>query len=103
MATSNLYFNDTLQHGRLLRGALTHLEQGVDLLNDLLACMTRMIDGDGSDASQFGEVMTRFAFTSTVNAKAAWDELNSLQAKLNTDASVDHVLSALNQAFAKFR
>jgi len=62
-----------------------------------------MIDGDGSQVEHFEEVMTRYAFPSTTVAKSAWEELNSLAFKLNTNSSVTDVLAALNQAFAKFR
>jgi hypothetical protein len=103
MATSNIEFNAGLRHGSLLRSALTSLENGHDALNDVIASMQLMIDGDGSNVSHFNEMMTRFGFASTTTAKAAWDELNSVRFKLNTNDSVSDVLAALNQAFAKFR
>lgn len=103
MATSNLEFNSGLRHGGLLRSALTNLENGNDSLNDVISCMQLMIDGNGSDASHFNEVMTRFGFSSLANSKAAWDELNSLKFKLNTNDSVTDVKAAMDQAFAKFR
>lgn len=103
MATTNIYFNDQTQYGRLLRRGLQQLEEGKDTLNDVLASMPHMIDGDGSDAAQFAEVTSRYGFASNAAAKAAWDELNSVLFKLNTNASVDSVNAALLQAFAKLR
>lgn len=103
MAFTKIHFNGGLQHGQLLRSTLTSLENGHDGLNDIMAALALMIDGDGSSATHFEEVMTRMGTTSTANAKALYDELASLQFKLNTNASVTDVLAALNQAFAKFR
>lgn len=103
MAFSKIHFNDTLPHGALLRRALNQLETGHDLLNDAVEVITLMIDGDGSQASHFGEVMTRFATPDLATAKAMYDELQSLRFKLNTNAQVDSVLAAFNQAFAKLR
>lgn len=103
MATTNIYFNEASQYGRLVRRGLDQLENGVEQLNDVLANMVHMIDGDGSSATHFTEVVTRYGFADTTAAKAAWDELNSLMAKLNTDASVSSVNAAMLQAFAKMR
>lgn len=103
MAATNIYFNDQTQYGRLLRRGLQQLEEGKDNLNDVIASMPHMIDGDGSDAAQFTEVTSRYGFASNAAAKAAWDELNSLMFKLNTDSSVDSINAAMNQAFAKLR
>ncbi len=87
----------------MLRRGLQQLEEGKDVLNDVLASMPHMIDGDGSNATQFSEVTSRYGFASNEAAKAAWDELNSMMFKLNTDASVSAVNAAMNQAFAKMR
>ncbi len=103
MAISKIAFSDSLPHGRMLRGALTGLEQGQEGLVDILAAMAMMVDGDGSQVTHFDEVMTRFAFPSTTVAKAAYDELNSLKAKITVDTSVTNVNAALLQAFNKFR
>jgi hypothetical protein len=93
MAYSHLYFNDQTNHGRLLRSCLQQMQGSHDGL---------VIDGDGSSATQFGEVVTRFGFPDTATAKAAWDELNSLQSKFSGDGSVSFVNAAMKQAFSKF-
>lgn len=103
MAFQKIAFNDTLPHGRLLRHALASLEQGQEGLVDILAAMILMIDGDGSQVTHFDEVMSRFGFPSTTVAKAAYDELQSVKAKITVDSSVTNVNAALVQAFNKFR
>lgn len=103
MALDHILFNDGLPHGRILRNALTQLENGLDSLDDCIKAIQHMIDGDGTSATHFTYVQQRFSFADTTAAKAAWDELNSLYAKLTTNVSVADVNAALLQAFAKFR
>lgn len=103
MAFTHVQFNDQLQHGRLLRRGLSQLEEGISVLQQAKGTMAMMIDGDGSNIAHFSEFVTRFGFGSTTDAKAAWDELNSLLSKLTTDAQVTFVNAAMVQAFAKFR
>lgn len=100
---THIQFNDGTQHGRILRRALQQLDDGLSNLNDIIATMTMMIDGDGSDAAQFADVTAKFGFPDNATSKSAWDELNSLASKLNTDASVSSVNAAMKQAFNKFR
>jgi len=103
MAFPKIHFSDSLPHARLVRDGLRHLETGHDQLNDAVAALELMIDGDPSEAASYEELMTRLGTTSTANAKALYDELASLRAKLNTNAEVTNVLAAINQAFAKLR
>lgn len=103
MAFTHIQFNDNTQHGMLLRNALRSIEEGYTRLQQILATMTDMIDGDGSQVAQFTEVTTRFGFVDNASAQAAWNELNSMNSKLTTDAAVSSVNAALLQAFNKFR
>ena len=109
MAYVKTQFSDGLQHGQILRRALSNLELGREGLEDIVAAMALMIDGDGSNVSHFGEVTSRFGFVeqagapSGTTAKAAFEELNSLLFKLTTNASVTDVLNAQTQAYNKFR
>jgi hypothetical protein len=103
MAVTHLTFNDQLPHGRLLRRGLSQLEEGLDNLNDTKASMALMIDGDGTQAAHFTYLTAKYGFSSDADAKAAWDELNSLLFKLNTNASVTDVAAAIAQVFNKFR
>ena len=103
MAVAHIYFNDQSQYGRLIRRALQMTEDGLDNLNDVLGVMGFMIDGDGSLAAHFSYATTKFGFGSDADTKAAYEELQSLAFKLNTNSSVTDVNAALLQAFNKFR
>jgi hypothetical protein len=103
MALTHLAFNDQLSHGRLLRQALLQLESGLEALNDIIAVMAVMLDGDGSSTTHFPYITSHFGFSTDANAKLAYEELNSLAGKLNTDASTTNVHAAMLQAFSKFR
>lgn len=103
MAFTHIYFGTGTTHGSMLRSALSQLEVGKRELVNILATMATMLDGDGTNISHFNEVTSRFAFSNNTDAKAAWDELNSLKFKLTTDGSVTSVDAAMTQAFNKFR
>lgn len=103
MAVTHISFNDQLTHGRLLRRSLQQLEEGRTELNNTIATMSTMLDGDGTNVSHFLYFVSKYGFPSTAEAKAAWDELNSLASKLNVNTSVTDVNAALLQAFNKFR
>jgi tetrahydromethanopterin S-methyltransferase subunit H len=104
MAVAHLDFNASTPHGSILRRTLTNLERGLEELNDCIATIQLMIDGNGSDASHFVYAAGKFGFPSDGAAmKAAWEELNSLAFKLNTNASVTDVNAAMLQAFNKLR
>lgn len=102
MSVSHIAFESTSEYGQQLRQALALLERGKVELNDLLGVMATMIDGDGSSPSHFDYFVPRFGFDDNMGAKAAYDELQSLMFKLNTDSSVDHVNAAMTQVFNKF-
>lgn len=100
---SNIYFANTASHAGFLRNSLSQLELGREGLSKLVAAMGLMLNGDGSLPAHFDEIVIRFGFPSTTIAKAAWDELNAANFKLQTDASVTAVKAALDQLFTKFR
>lgn len=102
MAVGHISFTNT-QLGGQLQQALHEFNSGLDALNELFATMTQMKDGDGSQASHFTYAVSKFGFPDTTAAKAAYDELGSVLAKLNTDASVSNVHAAIGQLIAKFR
>lgn len=103
MAVQHIGYTTSSPKGDKLRVMLLHGEDFIDQLNDLVGSMQLMIDGDGSQAAHFAYMTTEFGFDSDTVAKAAWEELLSVQGKLNTDASVSNVKAALIQAFNKFR
>lgn len=91
-------------HDALIRTPLANLESGLDGLKDLIGTMALMLNGNGTDEAHFtAYVIGAFGFADAAGAKAAWDELNSVHAKLTTDAQVTNVHAALLQAFNKFR
>lgn len=103
MAMTHIQFDDRLQHGRLLRGALQKLEAGREELIKTKDVMITMIDGDGTLITHFDEVTLRFGFSNNTIAKSCWDEINSLLNKITTDASVTFVNTATLQLFNKLR
>lgn len=103
MAFNYLHFDQTLQHGRLLRSMLTLNEQGDDALADVVLAMTNMLEGDGTSDAHYGEIMTRFGFVSTTKAHAAYNELSSMLSKTSGNGTVSDVRAARDQVFNYFR
>ena len=103
MAVAHIAFNDQIPHGRIIRRALSQLEEGYEGLVDVIAALALMIDGDGSQAAHFTYMTAKCGFPSDAVAKLAWEELNSLKFKLTTNASITDMNAALLQAFNKFR
>lgn len=103
MAFTHLYFSPTTEYGQKLRSALSLLEQGFDNIVRVRDAMTFMIDGDGSLATQYNEVVSRFGFPDTTTAKSAWDEMNAFISKATTDASVTNSDAARKQMLNKLR
>ena len=102
MAVNHISFNDALPEGRALRSMLRDMEQSHIDLPTIIRRMAQMIDGDGSQDAHYTYMTTQFGFASDAKAHEAFNELNSLQSKFNTDASVTFVNAAMLQAFAKF-
>lgn len=104
MAFTHIKFNDQLNHGRMLRRAIQQLEEGRDGLVDLFSTFTTMLDGgDGSNEANFNEAVSLFGFPDNATAKEAYDEINGLLAKINTDNPVSNTKSNLDQIFNEFR
>ena len=104
MPISHIAFNDQTNHGRLLRASLTNLENGVEGIDDILKTMSLMINGDGTQEAHFtAYVIGKFGFPDAATAKSCWDELNSVNFKLQTDSSVSSVNAAIKQVINKHR
>lgn len=103
MAFNHLHFDSQLPHGRLLRQALTVNETADDQLADVVSLMAAMLDGDGSQDAHYTEIQSRFGFTSTAKAHAAYNELSSAYAKTSGNGSVSNVRAARDQLFAYLR
>lgn len=97
MATTNIPFDRTKELGQELRHLLVAYRKVYQDGPSVLAALSHMIDGDGSDAGHFTEMVTRGIYETTADAKASYDELASANAKLTTDASVTYVHAALKQ------
>jgi hypothetical protein len=102
MAVSHVYILNS-EYGAAFHSAKNAFENGFNRLNDLKATMALMIDGDGTSINHFTYMVAKFGLSSTTDAKALWDECNSLLFKLNTDAQVTNVNAAIKQFFNKFR
>ena len=105
MAFAHLYFNDQLQHGRMLRRTLQMMEQADDLLADVRDVMVQMRDGadNPADHTNYTEVASRFGFASNTKAREAFLELDSAYSKTSGNGVVTNVRAARDQLFAKLR
>ena len=97
MAVQHISMGQT-PHATRIRAALSQLKNGLDDLNDIFKCMELMKDG-----GVFTDyAMDKFGTPDVETVQAGFDELASLQAKLNTDAEVTFINAALLQAYRKF-
>lgn len=106
MAFQHLGYNHSSPYGNQLSYLLVNFEasfNGLTNSNGLIGTMALMIDGDGSQDAHYAEIKTQFGFATDAAARAAFNELLSVQGKLNTDASVSSVHAAITQALNKFR
>ena len=100
-------------HGKFVQQALGQLVQGKRALADILATKNQMITATGGDGSQdadyaiwataIGCVARADGATANQVARGISDELESCNSKVNSDASVDHVATAIEQAASKLR
>ncbi len=113
MSADFISFNKQLEQPASVCNNLRNIRSGRDGLNEDLAIFKRMITGDASTIDQFDLAVQNFGFGGWVPsnavtdaqrtlAKASWDELNSLAAKLNAPGgSGDATGAATDQACAK--
>lgn len=87
--------------------ALQMIREGLELLGNQRAIDIQYRDGDGTNAAHYDLLAVAGDFEAgdyadaNAAAKASFDELDSLYAKLSTDASVSNVRAAIYQACAK--
>ncbi len=83
------------------------LREARQILIDARSVMLQFRDGDGSQAAHYDQLAAAGDFTAgdyadaNAAAKASFDEVDSLHAKITTDASVSSVMTAISQACAK--
>ncbi len=103
MAT-HIQFNPATIGGGRLKQLLTYGESYQDGLIKELATFQTLLNGDGTQTSHFTALATPYyGFATDTDAKASWDELNSVNSKVNSDASVSSVMTAIKQAANKHR
>jgi hypothetical protein len=101
MAAMNIPFDRSNQFGQEIKALANAYRKAVTDGPLVLQAMSLMIDGDGSDAAHFAEMVELGIFANNADAKAAYDELASINFKLTTDSSVAMVQTALLQVCAK--
>lgn len=79
------------------------LDNAIKWLVDERDTMIQMRDGDGSQDAHYAEAKTAYGFVTDAEAKAAFLELDSVLAKLTTDAGVSSVNAAIKQFVARLR
>jgi len=90
----------------LIRGAQMIVE-GRTILNNTLAAIVQMIDNGGANVLDYDLFATEGGYaagdyeSANAAAQASYNELASLLAKLNTNASVTDVSAAISQFAAK--
>lgn len=107
MAANLIKFDTTKPIPRQIARALELIREGRQTLINIRAAMIQARDGDGSQASHYDLLASEGGYQAgdyadaNAAAKASFDELDSLHAKLTTDASVSSVMTAISQACAK--
>ncbi len=111
MATTFIDMSRATEFGRNNARFLQMARDARDGLKNQLALLTTMVNGDGSNISHFDLVVTEVGYGGWVTAnavtdaqrtqaKASWDELNSLYAKISATTG-DVTGTAITQACAK--
>jgi hypothetical protein len=111
MATTFINMSRVTEAGQNNARFLRMARDARDGLRNQLALMFTMIDGDGSSIAHFDQMVTEVGYGGWVannavtdaqrtQAKASWDELNSLSAKLSA-VTGDVTGTAITQGCAK--
>jgi hypothetical protein len=103
MAVGTYNFNENTRHGAHLREALTHLENGLRVLNQVADNLPLMVDNELSGDARYQEIVARYGFTDGATALAAYQAITGVLGKLNSDASVTGVASAMKELFDRLR
>lgn len=111
MATTFIDMDRGTEFGRNNAAYLKMARDARDGLKNQLALMATMLSGDGSSIAHFDQMVTEVGYGGWVannavtdaqrtQAKASWDELNSLYAKISATTG-DVTGTAITQACAK--
>jgi hypothetical protein len=69
----------------------------------IVGTIQAMVIPDGTHDTDYSVIKTEFGFPDDATARAAFDEIQAVKGKLNSDASVTFVNAAIAQAINKFR
>ncbi len=111
MAVTFITMSRSTPYGAANANSLRQARDARDGLRDQLALMNTMLSGDGSSIAHFDRVVTEVGYggwaannavtdAQRTEAKASWDEMNSLYAKLSATTG-DVTGTAITQACAK--
>jgi len=116
MSVGHDLFDDSTPTGRFVRNYGNALDAVNDSGPKIILMITQMIDGDGSQDAHYAYLVKRMKFLGYADgesgtptaaqlavAHAWWNEFQSVNGKLQTDASVSSVLAAIKQYLAKTR
>ena len=101
MASTDINFDRSNQFGQEIKAYLNAVRKCNDDGQKIIDAIVHMVDGDGSAAAHFAELVTKGTFPTNEDAQAMYNELASLNAKLTTDSSVTSVDAAMKQICAK--
>lgn len=103
MAVSHKHFSDQISHGRMLRRALDQFQEGREGLNDFLAIVEQMRDGDGSSAAHYAYATSKYGCASDADMKAIYDDIKVVMDKLNSNASQTQIKAVLDILAVRFK
>ncbi len=105
MAITHIQYNPGTAGGSRIRQINSNLENAQTLLTQELATIVTLCEGsDPSSVNNFtSTILGYYGYSTAADAKASYDELASLNSKVNSDASVSSVMAAIKQCANKHR
>ena len=103
MAIEYINYNRSNDYGSAVRQVLFHLETGLDSGQKILKTLQLMIDGDGSQDSDYALIATLYGFASPAVARTFYNEWLSAIGKITTNDSVTNVNAALVKLCSELR
>lgn len=99
---SNFYgYGNGSTHGHFLKEVIDQNRDADRHFAELMAMMTQMLDGDGSQDAHFTTIQSRFGFDNVAEARAAFNELNAAFSKTSGNDAVASVRAARDQLYAR--
>lgn len=101
MAATNIDFDRSNQFGQEIKAYLNALRKVNQDGPNILEAIVHMVDGDGSQAAHFAELVSKGIYPTNEDAQASYNEIASVNAKLTSDTSQTNVDAAIKQICAK--